>query len=89
MNQNGKPEVLDIKVISTKVSTTCDKTGDENEILFSENSLLIPCDGSTWLEVLAPFSTTMIFCSFSSWRYPILLSFVHIRFWSFSYLERR
>jgi len=52
MNQNGEPDVLDIKVISTKVSTSCEKPGDENEILFSGNSLLIPCNGSTWLEVL-------------------------------------
>ncbi|ONM39144.1 Methionyl-tRNA formyltransferase [Zea mays] len=41
-----------IKVISTKVSTSCVKVGDENEILFSGSSLLIPCSGSTWLEVL-------------------------------------
>ncbi|KAM0892442.1 hypothetical protein ACQ4PT_025748 [Festuca glaucescens] len=52
MNQNGEPDVLDIKVISTKVSASCDKTGDENEVLFSGNSLLIPCNASTWLEVL-------------------------------------
>ncbi|XP_024314737.1 uncharacterized protein LOC100845293 isoform X2 [Brachypodium distachyon] len=52
MNQKGEPDVLDIKVISTKVSTSSDKTGDENEILFSGNSLLIPCSQSTWLEVL-------------------------------------
>ncbi|XP_051225488.1 uncharacterized protein [Lolium perenne] len=52
MNQNGETEALDIKVISTKVSTSCDQTGDENEVLFSGNSLLIPCNGSTWLEVL-------------------------------------
>ncbi|XP_047058433.1 methionyl-tRNA formyltransferase-like [Lolium rigidum] len=52
VNQNGETEALDIKVISTKVSTSCDQTGDENEVLFSGNSLLIPCNGSTWLEVL-------------------------------------
>ncbi|CAO1945581.1 unnamed protein product [Urochloa humidicola] len=52
VNQTGEPDVLEIKVISTKVSTSCDKVGDENEILFSGSSLLIPCSGSTWLEVL-------------------------------------
>ncbi|KAL5228356.1 hypothetical protein ABZP36_016621 [Zizania latifolia] len=52
MNQIGGPDVLEIKVISTKVCTSCDKTGDENEVLFSGSSLLIPCSGSTWLEVL-------------------------------------
>ncbi|KAM3350859.1 hypothetical protein ACQJBY_023114 [Aegilops geniculata] len=52
MNQNGELDVLDIKVISTNVSTSCDKVGDKNEILFSGNSLLVPCSGSTWLEVL-------------------------------------
>ncbi|KAE8802818.1 Methionyl-tRNA formyltransferase [Hordeum vulgare] len=52
MNQNGEPDVLDIKVISTKVSTSCNKIGDENQILFSGNSLLVPCSGSTWLEVM-------------------------------------
>lgn len=51
-NQNGEPEMLEIKVISTKVSTFCDKVEDENEILFSGSSLLIPCSGPTWLEVL-------------------------------------
>ncbi|ONM39149.1 Methionyl-tRNA formyltransferase [Zea mays] len=52
INQNSVPDVLEIKVISTKVSTSCVKVGDENEILFSGSSLLIPCSGSTWLEVL-------------------------------------
>ncbi|EES01287.1 hypothetical protein BDA96_03G283000 [Sorghum bicolor] len=52
VNQNSVPDVLEIKVISTKVSTSCVKAGDENEILFSGSSLLIPCSGSTWLEVL-------------------------------------
>jgi len=52
INQNGEADVLEIKVISTKVSASFDKAGDENEILFSGSSLLIPCSGSTWLEVL-------------------------------------
>jgi len=52
INQNGEADALEIKVISTKVSASCDKAGDENEILFSGSSLLIPCSGSTWLEVL-------------------------------------
>ncbi|KAK3165111.1 hypothetical protein QOZ80_1AG0029050 [Eleusine coracana subsp. coracana] len=51
MNQNGESQPLEIKVISTKVCTSCDKTGDENEILFSGSSLLVPCSQSTWLEV--------------------------------------
>ncbi|KAL6615821.1 hypothetical protein ACP70R_038091 [Stipagrostis hirtigluma subsp. patula] len=52
INKNGEPDVLEMKVISTKVSTSCDKAGEENEILFSGSSLLIPCSDSTWLEVL-------------------------------------
>ncbi|KAF8676275.1 hypothetical protein HU200_047147 [Digitaria exilis] len=53
INQNdGEPDTLEIKIISTKVSASCDKARDENEILFSGSSLLIPCSGSTWLEVL-------------------------------------
>ncbi|XP_006644558.2 methionyl-tRNA formyltransferase isoform X1 [Oryza brachyantha] len=52
MNQNGEPDVLEIKVISTKVCASCDKTGDGNEVLFSGSSLLIPCSGSSCLEVM-------------------------------------
>ncbi|WVZ69249.1 hypothetical protein U9M48_018064, partial [Paspalum notatum var. saurae] len=52
VNQNGESDLLEIKVITTKVSTSCDKVEDENEILFSGSSLLIPCSGPTWLEVL-------------------------------------
>uniref|UniRef100_A0A0D9V4A2 Methionyl-tRNA formyltransferase, mitochondrial n=1 Tax=Leersia perrieri TaxID=77586 RepID=A0A0D9V4A2_9ORYZ len=51
VNQNGEPDVLEIKVISTKVCASCDKTRDGNEVLFSGNSLLIPCSGSSCLEV--------------------------------------
>jgi methionyl-tRNA formyltransferase len=51
INQKGEPDPLEIKVISTKVSTSHDKPGDENEILFSGSSLLVPCSQSTWLEV--------------------------------------
>lgn len=54
MNQNGEPDVLEIKVISTKACASCDKTGDGNEVLFSGNSLLIPCGGSSCLEVCIP-----------------------------------
>uniref|UniRef100_A0A0E0N0Z0 methionyl-tRNA formyltransferase n=1 Tax=Oryza rufipogon TaxID=4529 RepID=A0A0E0N0Z0_ORYRU len=52
VNQNGEPDVLEIKVISTKACASCDKTGDGNEVLFSGNSLLIPCGGSSCLEVV-------------------------------------
>ncbi|KAL6845436.1 hypothetical protein ACP4OV_024931 [Aristida adscensionis] len=57
MNRNGEPDELEMKVISTKVSASCEKSGDENEILFSGSSLLIPCSGSTWLEVCFGAST--------------------------------
>uniref|UniRef100_A0A0D9YDD5 Methionyl-tRNA formyltransferase, mitochondrial n=1 Tax=Oryza glumipatula TaxID=40148 RepID=A0A0D9YDD5_9ORYZ len=52
VNQNGEPDVLEIKVISTKACASCDKTRDGNEVLFSGNSLLIPCGGSSCLEVV-------------------------------------
>uniref|UniRef100_A0A0E0JML5 Methionyl-tRNA formyltransferase, mitochondrial n=1 Tax=Oryza punctata TaxID=4537 RepID=A0A0E0JML5_ORYPU len=52
VNQNGEPDVLEIKVISTKSCASCDTTADGNEVLFSGNSLLIPCGGSSCLEVL-------------------------------------
>ncbi|XP_040381707.1 methionyl-tRNA formyltransferase isoform X3 [Oryza brachyantha] len=45
-------KVLHNKVISTKVCASCDKTGDGNEVLFSGSSLLIPCSGSSCLEVM-------------------------------------
>ncbi|XP_040381705.1 methionyl-tRNA formyltransferase isoform X2 [Oryza brachyantha] len=42
MNQNGEPDVLEIKVISTKVCASCDKTGDGNEVLFSGHGASTP-----------------------------------------------
>ncbi|XP_020589948.1 uncharacterized protein LOC110031201 [Phalaenopsis equestris] len=44
--------VLEIKIITTRVYRTSETNGGEDEILFGGSSLLIPCAGSTLLEVL-------------------------------------
>ncbi|KAG0455124.1 hypothetical protein HPP92_024130 [Vanilla planifolia] len=49
----GNPNPLDVKIVTTRVYTkTINIKGDENDIVFVGGSLLIPCAGSTWLEVL-------------------------------------
>lgn len=48
---NGQPNVLEIKLITTRVCSACDKEAEGNEILFSSSKLLIPCAGQSWLEV--------------------------------------
>ncbi|WOL11706.1 hypothetical protein Cni_G20470 [Canna indica] len=52
IDKNGNPNVLDIKIITTKVSDASDIKGNGNEILFDRNALLVPCGGHSWLEVL-------------------------------------
>lgn len=49
---NGHPKVLEMKLIRTRVCSACDKEAEGNEILFSNSTLLIPCAGRSWLEVL-------------------------------------
>ncbi|KAJ4768862.1 Methionyl-tRNA formyltransferase [Rhynchospora pubera] len=44
-------DLLDIKVISTRVCHKGIQSRDKNEILFSGDALQIPCAGESWLEV--------------------------------------
>ncbi|KAL0920990.1 hypothetical protein M5K25_008013 [Dendrobium thyrsiflorum] len=48
----GNPNALEIKIITTRFCKISETMGDEDDILFDGGSLLIPCAGSTCLEVL-------------------------------------
>ncbi|KAF3334748.1 methionyl-tRNA formyltransferase [Carex littledalei] len=50
-SKNNGFDLLDIKVISTRVCHEDVKTSDKDEILFSGDALQIPCAGNSWLEV--------------------------------------
>jgi Formyl transferase, C-terminal domain len=50
-NKNNGFDLLDIKVISTRVCHEDLSSSDKEEILFSRDALQIPCAGNSWLEV--------------------------------------
>ncbi|XP_010922507.1 uncharacterized protein [Elaeis guineensis] len=52
IDTDGHPNVLEMKLITTRVCSACDREAEGNEILFSSSKLLIPCAGQSWLEVL-------------------------------------
>ncbi|KAJ3670164.1 hypothetical protein LUZ60_010488 [Juncus effusus] len=49
---NDGSDMLEMKIISTRVCKEYNKAEVENEILFYRDALQIPCAGKSWLEVL-------------------------------------
>lgn len=48
---NGHPNVLEIKIITTRVSDASGSKESRDEITFVGSALLVPCAGHSWLEV--------------------------------------
>ncbi|MQL78922.1 hypothetical protein Taro_011349 [Colocasia esculenta] len=52
LSDHGPPKVVELKVITTRFLSSHNIEGDENEITFSGDALMIPCSGQSVLEVL-------------------------------------
>ncbi|CAD5196034.1 unnamed protein product [Musa acuminata subsp. malaccensis] len=67
IDMNGHPNVLEIKIITTRVSDASGSKESRDEITFVGSALLVPCAGHSWLEILElqpPGKKAMSACDF-------------------------